>query len=159
MSSWGWRGVQFQRVEAVGFQLPEAAQWRSRVQQLCQCCHSSRGWRRGCSLARGSCHAQFHADTQSRGRQWEQREFQNEQLLPWKTNTEGAEPARFQYISVSAAHLFAVSELICIKVRRTHHCYKGLLQCYIISCMKPLLFLSYSVFTKPAWSVNNLLMN
>ena len=57
--------VRFQWVGAVSFQLPEAARWRSRVRWLFQCCHSSRGWLHGCSLARGSCRAGFHADTQT----------------------------------------------------------------------------------------------
>lgn len=60
-----WKPVRFQWVGAVSFQLPEAARWRSRVRWLFQCCHSSRGWLHGCSLARGSCRAGFHADKQT----------------------------------------------------------------------------------------------
>lgn len=74
---WGWKYQRlvgpfgrtlfsYQQVAPLTFQLPEEARWRSREPQLFQCCLPSTGWRHGCSRARGSCHAGFHADTHRR---------------------------------------------------------------------------------------------
>lgn len=61
----------YQQVASLTFQLPEEARWRSRERPLFQCCLPSTGSRHGCSRARGSCHAGFHADTHRRERQLE----------------------------------------------------------------------------------------
>lgn len=73
----------YQQVAPLTFQLPEEARWHSRERPLFQCCLPSTGWRHGCSHARGSCHAGFHADAHRRERQLDFQEFKNFRIQEW----------------------------------------------------------------------------